>query len=201
MKKVLVIGATGTIGKEVVNVLTTDNEVIQASKTSTNYPVDMTDEKSITALFDKVGTFDALVITAGELAFAGFSEMTTEQWHTGLNSKLMGQVNLARKATKYLTKGGSITLTSGILTEQPIAFGTAASTINGAINHFVMAAATELPNAIRINVVSPTVVTESLPVYGEFFPGFESAPVSKVANAFVKSVMGVQTGQIFEVFG
>lgn len=200
MKKVLVIGATGTIGKEVVNVLTTDNEVIQASKTNTNYPVDMTDEKSITALFDKVGTFDALVITAGELAFAGFSEMTTEQWYTGLNSKLMGQVNLTRKATKYLTKGGSITLTSGILTEQPIAFGTAASTINGAINHFVMAAATELPNAIRINVVSPTVVTESLPVYGEFFPGFESAPVSKVANAFVKSVMGVQTGKVFEIF-
>ena len=100
----------------------------------------------------------------------------------------------------YLSEGGSITLTSGILTEQPIAWGTSASTINGAVNHFVKAAATELPNKIRINAVSPTVVTESLPIYQDYFPGFESASASKVANAYFKSVMGVQTGQIFEVF-
>lgn len=200
MKNIVVIGAAGTIGSAIVEKFKNNNVVIEVGKSSGSYQVDMADENSITELFDNIGTFDALVVAAGDVAFADFNEMTTEQWDTGIQSKLMGQINLVRKAISHLNKNGSITLTSGILTDDPIAWGTSASTLNGAINHFVKAAAVELPNQIRINAVSPTVVTESLPIYGDFFPGFESVSASRLANAYYKSAMGVSTGRVFEVF-
>ena len=96
---------------------------------------------------------------------------------------------------------GSITLISGILSEEPINWGVSATTINGAIEHFVKAAACELPKGLRINVVSPTVLTESMDKYADFFPGFVPVPAAKVALAYQKSVLGVQTGQVFKVNG
>ena len=119
----------------------------------------------------------------------------------GLQSKLMGQINLTRAAIAHLSDRGSITLISGILSEEPIHWGVSATTINGAIEHFVKGAACELPRGIRINVVSPTVLEESMGKYADFFPGFVPVPAARVAQAYKKSVLGVQTGQIFRVNG
>lgn len=119
----------------------------------------------------------------------------------GLQSKLMGQINLTRAAIPYLNDKGSITLISGILSEEPINWRVSATTINGAIEHFVKAAACELPKGLRINVVSPTVLTESMDKYADFFPGFVPVPAAKVALVYQKSVLGVQTGQVFKVNG
>lgn len=200
MKKVIVIGATGTLGKAVCAALAEKHEVVAVGKSGGDLQVDITSEQSIATLFEKVGAFDALVLAAGDVAFAGLEDMTSEQWAVGLQSKMMGQINATRHAVKHLNDAGSITLVSGVLTDEPIAWGAAASTVNGAINHFVKAAATELPRGIRINVVSPTMLTESKPVYGDFFPGFADVPAEKVAKAYVKSVMGVQTGRVFEIY-
>jgi NAD(P)-dependent dehydrogenase (short-subunit alcohol dehydrogenase family) len=111
----------------------------------------------------------------------------------------MGQINAAWAAVDYLNPNGSITLTSGILSDEFIAWGTSASTINGAIEHFVRAVATELPNGIRINVVSPTLLEESVNVFGGFFPGFEPVAGTRVAQAYVKSIAGVMSGRVFKV--
>lgn len=200
MKKVIVIGASGTIGRAIVKQFSQGNEVISVGNRSGDFTVDMTDITSIEALYEKVGEFDALVVSAGDVAFASFSEMTQEQWQVGLNSKLMGQINLAQQAIPFIKDSGSITLVSGILTDEHVAWGTAASMVNGAVNHFVKAVSTELPRGIRINAVSPGLVSESVEIFGDFFPGFESVPASKVSNAYYKSVMGVQTGKVFEVF-
>ncbi len=148
-----------------------------------------------------MGQFDALVVASGSVAFNSLTEMTDEQWQVGLQSKLMGQINLTRAAIPYLNDKGSITLISGILSEEPINWGVSATTINGAIEHFVKAAACELPRGLRINVVSPTVLTESMDKYADFFPGFVPVPAAKVALAYQKSVLGVQTGQVFKVNG
>ncbi len=92
------------------------------------------------------------------------------------------------------------TLTSGILSEEPIRSGVNATTVNAALEGFVRAAAFELPRGLRINVVSPTVLEESMPVYGAFFQGFEPAPGSRVALAYVRSIEGVQTGRVYRVW-
>ncbi|HGH0740112.1 TPA: SDR family oxidoreductase, partial [Klebsiella pneumoniae] len=95
--------------------------------------------------------------------------------------------------------GGSITLVSGIVAQEPIAQGVNATTVNAGLEGFVRAAACELPRGIRINLISPTVLSESLAAYGDFFPGFPSVPAAAVAQAYRRSIEGVQTGRIYPV--
>ncbi|MGY3858847.1 short chain dehydrogenase [Aeromonas intestinalis] len=203
--KIVIVGASGTVGSAVSELLARDHQVIRVGHSQGDARVDMTDSASIAALFagiaEDIGSFDALVVASGNVAFAPFPEMTDEQWQTGLESKLMGQIRLTRAAIPHLNDGGSITLISGILSEEPINWGASASTINGAIEHFVKAAACELPRGLRINVVSPTVLEESMDKYADFFPGFVPVPTTRVAQAYKKSVLGVQSGQVFRVNG
>ncbi|MFM4732430.1 short chain dehydrogenase [Aeromonas salmonicida] len=199
--KIVIVGASGTVGSAVSELLAKDHQVIRVGHSHGDATVDMRNPASIKALFAKLGAFDALVVASGSVAFNGLTEMTDEQWQVGLQSKLMGQINLTRAAIPYLNDKGSITLISGILSEEPINWGVSATTINGAIEHFVKAAACELPKSLRINVVSPTVLTESMDKYADFFPGFVPVPAAKVALAYQKSVLGVQTGQVFKVNG
>ena len=111
----------------------------------------------------------------------------------------MGQVRLVLIGLKYINMGGSFTLTSGILSHDPIRLGSSAAMVNGAINSFVKTAAIEMPHHIRINAVSPTVLSESMENYAPFFRGFESVPASRVALAYSKSVEGAQTGIVYRV--
>lgn len=199
--KIVIVGASGTVGSAVSELLAQDHQVIRVGHRQGDTLVDMTDSTSIAALLEGIGRFDALVVASGNVAFAPFPEMTDEQWQTGLESKLMGQIRLTRAAIPHLNDRGSITLISGILSEEPINWGASASTINGAIEHFVRAAACELPRGLRINVVSPTVLEESMDKYADFFPGFVPVPAARVAQAYKKSVLGVQSGQVFRVNG
>ena len=197
--KILVIGATGTIGKAVVSELSARHEILQAGRSSAAHRVDITSETSLRELFGAVGTIDAIVCTAGHVHFGPLATMTVDQFKIGLNDKLLGQVQLALIGTEHLTDGGSITLTTGILARDPIKLGANATTVNAAVEGFVRAAAIELPRGIRINAVSATVVIESLADYGPYFRGFEAVPVQRVANAYAKSVEGAQTGQVYSV--
>jgi NAD(P)-dependent dehydrogenase (short-subunit alcohol dehydrogenase family) len=196
--KIIIIGATGTIGKHVVKALETGNEIIKVGSKSGDYQADITNPASIKDLFDKVGPFDALISTAGDGYFGPLKAMTDIDFRVGINSKLMGQVNLVLIGQHYINPKGSFTLTSGSLSEDPIVLGSAVSAINGALDSFVKAAAIELDNGIRINVVAPDVVEES-PEYFPFFPGHIPVSMHHVAMAYVKSVLGAQTGQVYKV--
>ena len=198
--KIVIIGASGTIGTAVAAQLAQRHEIIEVGSRSGTHQADMGDIAQVRALFKRLGKVDAVVVTAGKLHFGPLAEFTPEQFRLGLDSKLMGQVNVALVAQEYLNDGGSITLTSGIVAEQPIRFGAAASMTNAAVEGFVRGAAIELARGVRINVVSPTVLAESLDAYGPFFYGFEAAAASRVALAYSRSVEGAQTGQIYRVW-
>ncbi|AXI02952.1 short chain dehydrogenase [Aquirhabdus parva] len=198
--KVIVIGATGTLGKAVSNELAARHDIIEVGKTKGQYQVDLTSSESIKALFEKTGKVDAIIATTGKVHFGPLAEMTAEQFKIGLHDKLLGQIDLALIGQHYLNAGGSITLTSGILTEQPIRLGVNATTVNAALEGFVLAAAAEFNNGIRINIVSPTVLQESLKSYGSFFIGFEPVAASRAALAYSRSVDGIQTGQVYRVW-
>ena len=195
--RILVIGGTGTIGQSVVSELSLRHKVIIAGHKKGEVRVDIADKKSIERMFQSVGKIDALISTTGKVHFGAFSEITEEQYALGLNNKLMGQVNLVSIGLNYLNDEGSFTLTSGILNRDPIRLCSSAAMVNGAIDGFVKAAAIEMPRGLRINAVSPTVVTESMDKYSDFFRGFVSVPAAIVAQAYVKSVEGAQTGQIY----
>jgi hypothetical protein len=97
------------------------------------------------------------------------------------------------------TEKGSFTLISGVLDDEPIFAGVAASTVSGALEGFVRAAAIELPKGLRINVVSPTVLKESEAHYGSFVPGIIPVEGWKVGQAYKRSILGVQTGRVYKV--
>lgn len=198
--KVMVIGASGTVGKAVVEQLGQRHEIVAVGSRSGAYQADIADIAQVKALFAKVGKVDAVVVAAGALHFAPLASFKPEDFQVGLNSKLMGQVNVAMVAQEYLNDGGSITLTSGIVAEQPVRNGASASMVNSALEGFARGAAIELPRGLRINVVSPTVLQESMGSYGPFFIGFEPAPATRVALSYARSVDGAQTGQVYRAW-
>jgi len=197
--RVLLVGASGTLGSAVRVELEQRHEVIAASRSS-KLKVDIADAASIRRLFAQVGKLDAIVCAAGHVHFGALAAMTEELYAVGLRDKLMGQVNLALLGRDVLNDGGSITLITGILAEHPIRFGSSASMVNGALESFVRAAAIELPRGLRINAVSPNVFAESMPGYAPYFRGFEAIPVARAALAFSRSVEGAQTGQVYRVY-
>jgi NAD(P)-dependent dehydrogenase (short-subunit alcohol dehydrogenase family) len=198
--KVIVIGANGTIGRAVVEQLAPRHEIVPVGRSSGQYQADITSLQSVEALFDRIGSADAVVVAAGNLHFGPLGELTPEQFQIGLQDKLMGQVNVALAAQRFLKDGGSITLTSGIVGDQPIRYGVNATAVNSAVEGFARAASIEMPRGLRINVVSPSVLEESLESYGPYFLGFEAVPAKRVALAYSRSVDGLQTGQIYKVF-
>lgn len=197
--KILVIGGTGTIGSAIVKELASRHEVIIAGHSSGDVQVDITDIKSIQNMYAKVSNLDGVVIATGSVHFGKLVEMNDELYQKGLKSKLMGQVNVVLEGVKHLNDGGSFTLTSGILNREPIALGSSAAMVNGALDGFVKHAAIELPRGLRINIVSPTVITEAMEGYAPFFRGFKPVSAYEAALAYSKSVEGVNTGQVYIV--
>ena len=197
--KIIIIGASGTVGRAVAQELNQRHEVIRVGRTQGDYQVDITSQQSVQSLFEKIGQVDAIVSATGNLFFGPLATMTDRDFNQGLQDKLLGQIRLALTGQHYLNDGGSITLISGIVAHEPIAQGVNATTVNAGLEGFVRAAACELPRGIRINLISPTVLTESAAAYDGFFPGFASVPAASVAQAYRRSVEGVQSGRIYRV--
>lgn len=163
--KILVIGATGTIGKAVADRLSNKHDIIAAGYRDGDVTVDLGNAESIKAMFEKTGSVDAIVSTAGLANFGPLSEQSDADYTLALNNKLMGQVNLIRIGRDFVNNHGSITLTSGILSRQPMPGSASISMANGALESYVKAAALELEN-IRVNVVAPAFVKETMEMMG-----------------------------------
>lgn len=203
--RILLVGASGTLGRAVAAELGARHEVIRAGRKGPDAKLDFTDAAALGPTLKALGPLDAVISTAGHVRFAPLeafapAPLAESGYGVGLADKLMGQVNLALAAREFLKEGGSITLTGGILAEQPIVAGSSASMVNGALEAFVRAAAIELPRGLRINLVSPNVLEESMGEYGPFFRGFEAVPAARAALAYSRSVEGRQTGQVYRVF-
>jgi NAD(P)-dependent dehydrogenase (short-subunit alcohol dehydrogenase family) len=199
--KIVVIGASGTIGRAVCAELKQRHEIVEVGATRGDHHVDATDLHSVERLFHDIGRVDAVVTTMGEVHFGPLADMTADQFWIGLRNKLMGQVNVVLAAQHHVNDGGSFTLTSGILSDEPIRGGVNATTANLALEGFVRGAAIELPRGIRINIVSPTLLDESVEAYGAYFRGFETVSAKRVAIAYSRSVEGAQTGRVYRVGG
>ena len=198
--KVLIIGGNGTIGRKVNSYLSDKHKTIVVGRSQGDITADIADINSIKTLFEKCGKVDAIVCVAGEAKWAPFNDLSEEDYYIGIKSKLMGQVNLVRIGQEYLNPNGSITLTTGILADDPVVMTTSAAMVNGAIHSFVKAAALELENGIRINVVSSGLVEDAVEKYQDYFPGHNPIPMRKVINAYVRSIEGKHNGEIIRVY-
>ncbi|MCP3967816.1 MAG: short chain dehydrogenase [Lentisphaerae bacterium] len=198
--RIIIVGASGIIGKALCRFLKRDHEVIAASRSSCEYQIDITKPDSVKRFFDNVGKFDALVCTVGESAFVPLSEADEEQFMYGINSKLLGQVRLVSTGMKYISNHGSFTLTSGIISEVPGINTALVGMVDSAIEGFVRNAAYELERGIRINVVSPNVLEETYDKFSEAFPGFTPISLERLIPVYRDIIEGVSSGQVIKVF-
>ena len=198
--RILLVGASGAIGSAVAEELGSRHQIIRASRTAGDVRIDITDEASIARAFSEAGKLDAVISAAGELHFGPLADMTTEQLAFSINGKLLGQINLARQAIRSLSDGGSITLVSGIIGEQPVVGGATAALVNAGLEGFALGASVDMPRGIRINVVCAGIVAETKDKYAPLFNGFEPVTARRVAVAYARSVEGAQTGQVYRVF-
>lgn len=196
-RKIVVFGATGTIGNTVVAALSPKYEVLQVGNRQGEFKADLANADSIRNVFKAIGKVDGIVSTAGAARFAPLEKLSDEDFRFSLANKLMGQVNLARISIDYLNDKGSITLTSGILSRKPMVGSAAISLVNAGLEGFARAAALEAPRGIRVNVVSPPWVTETLKALN-MDPSL-GKPAVEVAQGYVKSIEGQQSGEVIEV--
>jgi len=196
--KILVIGASGTIGSAVVQQLGNKVEVITASRSAGSLSVDISNPESIKEMFGKLSNLDAVVCTVGVAAYAPLFKLSDADFEAGLHNKLMGQVNLIRFGVESLANRGSFTLTGGLASRKPFESGGALiSTCNAALEGFVRAASRELPRNIRLNVVAPGWVRETLmQLKMDPTPG---VPAITVAKKYVEVIQGSMTGQVLDV--
>lgn len=200
LMKIILIGANGTIGELVQKALAgAGHEIVKVGRKSGDLQVDIEIRESIRQLYQAVGSFDAVAVAAGEVVFAPLSQLTAENWQFSLGSKLMGQISLVQEAIPFINERGSFTLVSGVLNDEPIFASAAAAAVSGALEGFARAAAVELPKGLRINVVSPTILKESEAQFGPFFPGVIPVEGWRVAQAYKRAILGVQTGRVYKV--
>jgi NAD(P)-dependent dehydrogenase (short-subunit alcohol dehydrogenase family) len=196
--KILIIGGTGTIGRRLTERLVRSHAVIIAGKNSGDIRVNMEQPSSIRQMFDSIGHLDSVVSAIGSARWDKFENLSEDDYYNAIRSKLMGQVNLVRIGKDYITDGGSITLTTGILGDEPQPGTTAAAMVNGAIHSFVKAVSLEL-KTIRVNVVCPDVVEDSWEKLKDYFPGHVPVPMAKVVDGYLKSIEGEITGEIIRI--
>jgi NAD(P)-dependent dehydrogenase (short-subunit alcohol dehydrogenase family) len=194
--KVVVIGASGTIGTAVVAALGGSGEVVPVSRSTAPLRVDISSADSVQALFAALGPFDALVCATGKAKFGPLANLSDADFEFSLANKLMGQVNLVRFGSATIRDKGSFTLTSGVLASEPAPGTPISSLVNAGIEGFVRAAALELGRGVRINAVSPPWVRETLVAMGQ--DGADGMPAAEVAAAYLHSVHGGDTGRVID---
>lgn len=192
--RVLVVGATGLLGKEIVQLLSPEHEVITASRKGSAISVDISDKGSIESMYSAVGTIDAVICVAGTAKFAPLDKLSDEDFSFSLTNKLMGQVNLVRCSVGHVSQGGSLTLTSGVLAQQPMEGSAAVSIVNAGVEAFTRSAALELRGKARVNTVSPGWVAETLAAMGR--DPANGVPAAVAAQAYKRSLTSDITGEV-----
>ena len=119
--------------------------------------VDVTDDASIAALGERLGTLDHIVSTASARARGRLQDLQRDAVRASLDTKVIGPLMLAKYLGPRINEGGSLVLFSGVAAFK-IAVGTLAVAItNGAADTLTRSLALELA-PIRVNAVSPGVI-------------------------------------------
>ena len=195
--RIILIGGSGTIGKEVAKALAVEHEVLTASRSGGMLRVDIAEPASVEILFREAGAVDAVVCAAGSARFGPLDDLEYEDFLFSFRNKLMGQVNLVRIGRNFINDNGSFTLTSGVLAREPMPGSSAVSLVNAGLEGFVRAAQLEMERGVRVNVVSPVWVQETLLAMGN--SSLEGMPARLVARAYLAGVTGTMKGAVLEV--
>lgn len=205
--KVLVIGASGTVGKAILDKITSEGHEVMAVSRKTSPGVDIGDSAGLQKFLAEIDPVDHIVCTGGGVHMKGetIEELTDDQILLGLHSKLMGQINLIRYGYKKVNKGGSILITGGLLAYKPLFPKLAhVAMVNSGLNGFVIHAASDFKDSgVRINVIHPPFIRETGEKIGLSEDMLKELPPAKeAAETYVKCLFEeTGTGQTYFVDG
>jgi NAD(P)-dependent dehydrogenase (short-subunit alcohol dehydrogenase family) len=132
------------------------------------FPVDVSDEGSVRALFKKFDRLDHLVVTAAETMASDISGSDAEGLRPTLDTRVWGGYFAAKHAAPRMGDGASMTFVSGMSSRRPYVGSSVISASCGAIEAMSRALALELA-PIRVNTIRPGIVETPLldGFYGE----------------------------------
>lgn len=198
--RILVIGASGTIGTRLCAELRKRHEVVAASRSGRDVAVDIESAESIERMYASIGKVDACLCVAASGALDDFQQLTEKALLDNMQGKFFGQINLVLIGQRYLADNGSFTLTTGIFADEAWKGVTGGAVISGGLHSFVLSAAIELKRGLRINAVSPTMAADSAQAYGHLFPSMKPVSMERLVAAYTGCVEGHQTGDIVRVY-
>ena len=232
-QRIVIIGGTSGIGFAVAEgALAEGGHVVVGSSSAANVDaavarlgsaasgsaVDVRDEASVAAFFERVGAFDHLVFTAGDWganrgggAVAG---MDLAGAHATFTVRFWGALAAVKHAQGRIAQHGSITLTDGAIAHRPRKGAALSTAMAGAIEHLTRALAVDLA-PLRVNAVCPgyvlTEVWNSIPEdrraaqlqrMTERLPLPRVGDPAEVAQAYLYLMRGgYSTGQVLIVDG
>jgi len=194
--KIIIVGASGRIGREVDKALANQHEIVRVGAHGGDIICDYTDPSSVRSMFETVGGFDSLVsVAGGDSMFKSFQDLDDEDYRYGFERKFLGQVRLLRIGESYIRDNGSFVFTSGFLSHYPNPASIATGPLNATVDTFVSNVAPLLPRGIRLNVVSPAPVVES----SQERTGLVTAVGT--AKYYVEAIEGDMTGKVLRAWG
>lgn len=195
----LIIGATGTIGKEIEKLSKIKGDSVISVSRNSDPSINIEDSKSLENYFKHSSEFDAIICVAGNASFGRFTDLNDDQINIGINSKLLGQINLVRKAIDKLNPGGTIILTGGMLAFSPWPETSNIAMANAGLDGFVRAANLELNDNKRVAVVHPPLIQETAKKMGMDSNPWPAA--SAVAETYLSALLNQSNGSSFFVKG
>jgi NAD(P)-dependent dehydrogenase (short-subunit alcohol dehydrogenase family) len=168
-RHVVVIGGTSGIGLAVAQrALSADARVTVAARAPQRAVgalpagvaaerVDLTSTASVEALFERVGAFDHLVLSAGPGAMGTVRELSSEDARPFMDTKFWGYYEAVRAAADRIAKDGSITLIGGGASRKHAPGRPLMAAVNAALEAFGKANALDLA-PVRVNVIAPGLI-------------------------------------------
>ena len=226
-KRVVVIGGATGIGFAVAKLARAQGAAIVVGSTTeasvnaavdrlegaTGHTVDLRDEANVAGFFENLGAFDHLAITAGDWSgpmFVSSRDLDLTEARGLLDVRFWGALAAVKHGCRAIAHDGSITLTSGILSQRPSKGAPLTTALAGAVEHLVRGLALDVA-PIRVNAVSPGfTLTEQTKKMGESMlqsivanlPIPRGASPAETAKAYVYFMLNdYVTGQTLPVDG
>ncbi|MCH9614696.1 MAG: Bifunctional ribulose 5-phosphate reductase/CDP-ribitol pyrophosphorylase Bcs1 [Chlamydiia bacterium] len=195
-KRIAVAGGMGGIGTALVKALKTQGAIpLILSRTSPDYPIDLTDQKAVQQLFKTLGPLDGLINCQGLLDVAPLSTLTFDQIQAQINVNYTSIALCCKAAT--LSPGGHILNFASSSFSRGRPNYAIYSSSKAAVVNFTQGLAEERPHHC-INVLSPS-RTDTPMRRKNFSENTRLLTPEEVAKAAIDVLTGNATGCLITV--